>query len=98
MMGHLLYLLNEVDKKTMAKFERESQKMGKSSFAFAWALDETEEERSRFKLLSFFFFFSFLFFHLKNKNIHFNNIIITEGLQWIFQFENLKQIQNKLQS
>jgi len=31
----------------MTKHERDSQRIGKSSFAFAWALDETEEERKR---------------------------------------------------
>ena len=46
-MGHLLFLLGEVSDKVMNKYERESQKMGKSSFKFAWALDETAEERER---------------------------------------------------
>jgi elongation factor 1 alpha-like protein len=31
----------------MHKFEQESKKAGKQSFAFAWVLDETGEERSR---------------------------------------------------
>ncbi|GFN94117.1 elongation factor 1-alpha [Plakobranchus ocellatus] len=47
LMGHLLYQLGSVNKKTMHKYEQESKKLGKSSFAFAWVLDETEEERSR---------------------------------------------------
>ncbi|CAJ0769682.1 15388_t:CDS:2, partial [Entrophospora sp. SA101] len=47
LMGHLLYLLGEVNDKTMKKYERESSKIGKSSFAYAWVLDETEEERNR---------------------------------------------------
>ncbi|ORX92697.1 hypothetical protein K493DRAFT_285504 [Basidiobolus meristosporus CBS 931.73] len=47
LMGHLLYLLGEVNDRTMKKFERESQKIGKSSFAYAWVLDATDEERSR---------------------------------------------------
>eukprot|EP01134_Creolimax_fragrantissima_P005425 CFRG5425T1 len=47
LMGHLLYLVGKVDKRTMHKFERESEKIGKSSFAFAWVLDETGEERQR---------------------------------------------------
>ncbi|CAG8465837.1 11532_t:CDS:10 [Paraglomus brasilianum] len=47
LMGHLLYLLGEVKERTMRKYEHESQKLGKSSFAFAWVLDETGEERSR---------------------------------------------------
>ncbi|CAG8466063.1 3937_t:CDS:10 [Ambispora gerdemannii] len=47
LMGHLLYLLGEVNEKTIKKYERDSQKIGKSSFAYAWVLDETGEERSR---------------------------------------------------
>ncbi|KAF2071945.1 hypothetical protein CYY_006739 [Polysphondylium violaceum] len=46
-MGHLLYLLGYVDKRTLAKFEHESNRMGKSSFHFAWVLDEHDEERER---------------------------------------------------
>ncbi|KAJ3412063.1 HBS1-like protein [Chytridiales sp. JEL 0842] len=46
-MGHLLFLLGEVDDRTMKKYEREAEKMKKGSFAYAWVLDETDEERSR---------------------------------------------------
>ena len=45
-MGHLLYQLGFVGKKAMHKFEQDSRKAGKGSFAYAWVLDETEEERS----------------------------------------------------
>ncbi|CAG5123412.1 unnamed protein product [Candidula unifasciata] len=47
LMGHVLYQLGTVNKKTMHKYEQESKKLGKSSFAFAWVLDETDEERAR---------------------------------------------------
>ncbi|XP_002731628.1 HBS1-like protein [Saccoglossus kowalevskii] len=47
LMGHLLYLLGNVNKKTMHKYEQESKKAGKASFAYAWVLDETGEERER---------------------------------------------------
>ncbi|KAI9091731.1 P-loop containing nucleoside triphosphate hydrolase protein [Phlyctochytrium arcticum] len=47
LMGHLLFLLGEVNERTMKKFERDAEKMKKSSFAYAWVLDETDEERSR---------------------------------------------------
>ncbi|XP_065892580.1 HBS1-like protein [Dysidea avara] len=47
LMGHLLYKLGHVSKKTMHKYEKESTKVGKASFAFAWVLDETGEERNR---------------------------------------------------
>jgi elongation factor 1 alpha-like protein len=46
-MGHLLYILGEVDDRTMKKYEREAEKLKKGSFAYAWVLDETDEERSR---------------------------------------------------
>ncbi|XP_074642147.1 HBS1-like protein isoform X3 [Tubulanus polymorphus] len=47
LMGHLLYQLGCVSKKAMHKYEQESKKLGKASFAYAWVLDETEEERTR---------------------------------------------------
>ncbi|XP_072297969.1 HBS1-like protein isoform X1 [Eucyclogobius newberryi] len=47
LMGHLLYLLGNVNKRTMHKYEQESKKAGKASFAYAWVLDETGEERVR---------------------------------------------------
>jgi elongation factor 1 alpha-like protein len=47
LMGHFLYALGQVSDKTIKKYEREAQKIGKSSFAYAWVLDETGEERSR---------------------------------------------------
>ncbi|XP_030641832.1 HBS1-like protein [Chanos chanos] len=47
LMGHLLYLLGNVNKRTMHKYEQEAKKAGKASFAYAWVLDETGEERER---------------------------------------------------
>ena len=52
LVGHLLYLLGEVDSRTMKKYEHESNKIGKGSFAFAWVLDATEEERSRLSIIN----------------------------------------------
>lgn len=48
LMGHLLYLLGNVNKRTMHKYEQEAKKAGKASFAYAWVLDETGEERDRY--------------------------------------------------
>lgn len=48
LMGHLLFLLGNVNKRTMHKYEQESKKAGKASFAYAWVLDETGEERDRY--------------------------------------------------
>ncbi|XP_072045451.1 HBS1-like protein isoform X1 [Amphiura filiformis] len=47
LMGHLLYLLGQVNQRQMHKYETESKKQGKASFAYAWVLDETGEERER---------------------------------------------------
>jgi elongation factor 1 alpha-like protein len=47
LMGHLLYLLGQVSSRTMHKYENDSRKLGKQSFAYAWVLDETTEERER---------------------------------------------------
>ncbi|CAG0920627.1 unnamed protein product [Notodromas monacha] len=47
LMGHLLFKMGQVNQKTMHKYEQESKKVGKQSFAFAWVLDETGEERTR---------------------------------------------------
>ncbi|KAL4236288.1 HBS1-like protein [Mactra antiquata] len=47
LMGHLLFQLGNVNQRAMHKYEQESKKLGKSSFAYAWVLDETEEERVR---------------------------------------------------
>lgn len=47
LMGHLLFELGSVSSKIMHKYEQESKKLGKQSFAYAWVLDETSEERER---------------------------------------------------
>uniref|UniRef100_A0A2K5IH55 Tr-type G domain-containing protein n=1 Tax=Colobus angolensis palliatus TaxID=336983 RepID=A0A2K5IH55_COLAP len=47
LMGHMLYLLGNINKRTMHKYAQESKKAGKASFAYAWVLDETGEERER---------------------------------------------------
>ncbi|KAJ1729850.1 hypothetical protein LPJ61_003325, partial [Coemansia biformis] len=47
LMGHLLYALGQVSERTLRKFEREAESIGKKSFAYAWVLDATDEERAR---------------------------------------------------
>ena len=44
-MGRLLYDLKVVDQRTVDKYRREAEKMGKSSFALAWVLDAGTDER-----------------------------------------------------
>ncbi len=46
-MGRLLYDLKVVDQRTIDRYRKEAEKMGKSSFALAWVLDQGSEERSR---------------------------------------------------
>ncbi|KAL8833840.1 MAG: hypothetical protein Q9170_004062 [Blastenia crenularia] len=47
LMGRLLYDLNVVDQRTIDKYRKEAERIGKSSFALAWVLDQGTEERSR---------------------------------------------------
>ncbi|KAK4691505.1 elongation factor 1 alpha-like protein, partial [Lecanoromycetidae sp. Uapishka_2] len=47
LMGRLLHDLNVVDKRTIDKYRKEAERMGKSSFALAWVLDQGTEERER---------------------------------------------------
>jgi elongation factor 1 alpha-like protein len=46
-MGRLLLDLNVVDQRTIERYRKEAETMGKSSFALAWVLDQRSEERSR---------------------------------------------------
>lgn len=47
LMGRILLDLNVVDMKTVNKLIKESESIGKGSFALAWVMDQTKEERSR---------------------------------------------------
>ncbi|KAL8305858.1 hypothetical protein RB597_003462 [Gaeumannomyces tritici] len=47
LMGRLLLDLKVVDERTVQKYRKEAESMGKSSFALAWILDQRTEERSR---------------------------------------------------
>jgi elongation factor 1 alpha-like protein len=47
LMGRLLYDLKVVDQRTVDRYKKEAEKMGKSSFALAWVLDQGSEERAR---------------------------------------------------
>ncbi|KAJ7873284.1 EF Tu GTP binding domain-containing protein [Mycena olivaceomarginata] len=47
LMGRLLYELGRMDERTRLANERNSIKVGKSSFSWAWGLDGTTEERER---------------------------------------------------
>jgi elongation factor 1-alpha len=45
--GHLIYKCGGIDKRTIEKFEQESEAMGKGSFKYAWVLDKLKAERER---------------------------------------------------
>jgi len=45
--GHLIYKCGGIDKRTMEKYEKESEQIGKGSFKYAWVLDRLKAERER---------------------------------------------------
>ena len=47
LMGRLLFDLKAVDQRTMDRYKKEAENIGKGSFAFAWVLDQGTEERER---------------------------------------------------
>ncbi|OMH81999.1 HBS1-like protein [Zancudomyces culisetae] len=47
LMGRLLYERGQVNERIMRKYEKESEKIGKKTFAYAWVLDQTDMERER---------------------------------------------------
>jgi elongation factor 1-alpha len=45
--GHLIYKCGGIDERTIAKFEKEADEMGKGTFKYAWVLDKLKAERER---------------------------------------------------
>ena len=45
--GHLIYLCGGIDQRTIEKYQKEAELIGKGSFAFAWVLDKLKAERDR---------------------------------------------------
>lgn len=45
--GHLIYKCGGIDKRTIEKFEKEANELGKGSFKYAWVLDNLKAERER---------------------------------------------------
>jgi len=45
--GHLIYKCGGIDKRTIEKYEKEAQELGKGSFKYAWVLDNLKAERER---------------------------------------------------
>jgi elongation factor 1 alpha-like protein len=47
LMGRLLYDIKVVDQRTIDRYRKDAEKLGKASFALAWVMDQGTEERSR---------------------------------------------------
>lgn len=45
--GHIIYKCGGIDERTIAKFEKEANEIGKGSFKYAWVLDKLKAERER---------------------------------------------------
>jgi len=45
--GHLIYKCGGVDDRTIEKFKKEAQEMGKKSFSYAWVLDKLKSDQER---------------------------------------------------
>ena len=45
--GHLIYACGGIDKRTIERFEKEANDIGKGSFKYAWVLDKMKAERER---------------------------------------------------
>ncbi|EER37105.1 elongation factor 1 alpha [Histoplasma capsulatum H143] len=45
--GHLIYKCGGIDSRTIEKFEKEAEELGKKSFKYAWVLDKLKSERER---------------------------------------------------
>ena len=45
--GHLIYKCGGIDERTLDKYRKEAELLGKGSFCFAWALDNLKAERER---------------------------------------------------
>jgi len=45
--GHLIYKCGGIDERTIQKFEKEAEEMGKGTFKYAWVLDKLKAERER---------------------------------------------------
>ena len=45
--GHLIYKCGGIDERTIKKYEKEAEEMGKGSFKYAWVLDKLKAERER---------------------------------------------------
>eukprot|EP00762_Andalucia_godoyi_P001620 ANDGO_00266.mRNA.1 Eukaryotic peptide chain release factor GTP-binding subunit len=47
--GHIMYLMGNVDERTLERYEREAKARNRESWKYAWVIDTNEEERDRGK-------------------------------------------------
>ena len=45
--GHLVYKCGGIDKRTLDRYEKEANEMGRGSFKYAWVADKTKKEREQ---------------------------------------------------
>ena len=45
--GHLIYKCGGIDQRTIEKYEKEANEIGKGTFKYAWVLDKLKAERER---------------------------------------------------
>ena len=45
--GHLICQCGGIEQRTIEKYKKEAEEMGKGSFAYAWVLDKLKSERAR---------------------------------------------------
>ncbi len=45
--GHLIFKLGGIDQRTLDKYEKEAELLGRQAFKFAWVLDTLKAERER---------------------------------------------------
>ena len=45
--GHLIFKCGGIDERTIEKFRKEAETMGKGTFVYAWVLDKLKAERDR---------------------------------------------------
>ncbi|UJR18532.1 hypothetical protein I4U23_005438 [Adineta vaga] len=45
--GHLVYKCGGIDRRTIEKYEKEAEEMGKGSFKYAWVMDKVKASRER---------------------------------------------------
>ena len=76
--GHLIYKCGGIDKRTIEKFEKEAQEMGKGSFKYAWVLDKLKVgSLNDIAMISAFIFMYFIMILRLNVNVVSPSILLS---------------------